>query len=561
MKKPTIWGLVFLLGAGTLAFGQAALPAFHSGPWYGTTLPTGWTALGLRSPDYIDNYDGVGGNAAGLDSSSDYIQINFSGTPAKVSYYTKINGVFATSIFKIMESANGSTWTDVQTYDSGHPVPTVVTKYEHNLLAASRYVKFLYVTKVTGNVGLDGILIEGIGVPSITFDPSGNQSIPVSNLLTLAVSITPSGSGMQSWSLLSGYAGTSSLTNGVFQMTPAAGDSSKTFNLSVIATNSVGTSTGAVQISVTPYTPPVPLIAFSPAAPYSIMATETQKLGIGVSPVGSGIQGWTLMPSNYAGSAGLVGTNFTFIAAQTDGPSNYTVSVIATNVFGSTTGTAEIAVAEYVPPPPLGSVVVDFEDAPNKDDYGMSTNTLSGRSWLLSGATSILAGDKKFGTKSMRIRADTVQDPIKLCSLTPFASGIESISLWYASYGPDGTNKLPQVSIEISTNLNTGWVTLDTFDTGAASNLTYRFNSVQVKVPVYFRLRAPYAGSDNRANIDNIIIAPYVLPSAYDTFLLQYNVTPGDPGTAAGDDLDGDGFTNTNEFTAGTNPYDEAIHP
>ena len=109
--------------------------------------------------------------------------------------------------------------------------------------------------------------------------------------------------------------------------------------------------------------------------------------------------------------------------------------------------------------------------------------------------------------------------------------------------------------------MNSDWITLDTFDTGTSAVLVSRFIDVKVKVPVFFRLWAPEAGTDKRANIDNIVIAPYSAPAGYNAFLLQYNVTPGDPGTAPDEDLDGDTFSNTNEFNALTNPYDEAVHP
>jgi hypothetical protein len=409
----------------------------------------------------------------------------------------------------------------------------------------------------SGTIGSSGPVY-----PTVSFNPSGSQSVPVSNTLTLAVSITPAGSGMQSWSLVPAYAGSASLTNGSFNFTPANSDSNKNFTLSVIATNSVGARTGTVSISVTAYVPPVPVITFSPAAPYSIMATQTQKLGVAVTPAGSGIASWSLLPA-YSGSANLVGTNFTFVSAAADASNTYAFSVVATNIYGSTTGVASIAVTGYIPPPPPGSVVVDFEDAPTKTSYAPTTNTLSGRSWLLGGVIGDLANDKKFDLKALRIRANSGDNEIKLCSLTPFAAGIESVSLWFASYGNDGTNNLPQVSVEISTNLNSGWITLDTFDTGSASQLVYRATAVKVSEPVYFRLTAPTAGTDKRADIDNIIIAPYLVPTGYDAFLLQYNVTPGDPGTAEGDDLDGDGATNLQEFNAfpKTNPYDEASHP
>ena len=556
MKNATIWSWVVLLAIALNAAGQASLPTFYSGPWKGATLPTGWTANGLRSPDYSENYDGVDGNAAGLDSSGDWIQINFSSAPSTVSYWLKGNSLSGEYTMKVQESSDGSNWTDVAVFNSSNQIPNSPAKsYTNDLLTASRYVQFIYVNKASGNVGVDGVRIAGPGVPSVSFTPNGTTNAPVSNLFTMAVSISPAGSGQKSWGMTPAYSGPASLAGGTFSFTPAVADNGKTFTVSVVATNSIGTTTGTATIAVTPYVAPVPKISFSPAAPYSIMATYTQKLGIGVSPAGSGISGWTLLPSNYAGTASLSGTNFTFVAAQTDGPSSYVFSVVATNVYGATTGTAVISVSAYVEPPPAGSVIVDFEDAPDKTTYSTTTNTLSGRSWLVGSVFGTLANDKKFDLKALRVRCNAGDNEVKLCSLTPIAAGINEVSLWFASYGNDGTNEMPQISIEISTNLDDGWITVDTFDTGASTSLVYRTTAVNVREPVYFRLRAPQAGNDKRANVDNITISPYAAPTGYDAFLLKYNATPGDPGTGPTEDLDGDGVSNTHEFIAGTNPF------
>ncbi len=563
MKNPFIWGLVFLLGAGTLAYGQATLPTSHSGPWKAGPLPTGWTQTGLGN-DYATDYDSSGANAAKFDGSGDFIQIYFSGAPSSVSYYARGNSLTGAYVYKVQESANGSTWTDVVTYtDPGNLLNnSAPVQYTNFLLSASRYVKFLYVTKVGGNVGLDGVEIVGPGVPAVTFDPSGGQSIPVSNLLTLAVTILPSGSGMQSWSLLPAYSGSASLVGGSFQFTPAAADSGGNFTLRVIATNSIGTSTGTVAIAVTAYVPPVPIVTFSPDEPYSIMATETQKLGVGVAPAGSGIQSWTLLPA-YAGSASLVTTNFSFTPAEADGPNSYTLSIFATNVYGTTTGTADIAVTAYVPPPVPGSYTVSFEDG-SKAGYASADVMLSNKLWNLDGILiGTVADDLKIGSKSARLKYTPDDGDETMTILTNvLGNGIGTISLWYGPYGSHGV-AAPVLAIEVSSSLVSGWIEVGEVDAGAVAELTYYSADVYVSEPVYVRIRSKSGTADKSANFDNLTITPYSPPSSdpYDAFLLQYNVTPGDPGTAPGDDLDGDLVTNTNEFNAGTNPYDPALHP
>ena len=402
-------------------------------------------------------------------------------------------------------------------------------------------------------------------LPTVAFTPPGPQTNAVSNTLTLAVSITPAGSGMESWSLTPSFVGSTNFTGGTFQMTPYAGDGGKTFTLRVVASNAVGKTTGTVTIAVTAYVPPKPVLTFSPAAPYSIMATQTQKLGIAMTPAGSGIEGWTLLPSNYAGSATLVGTNFTFATAQADGPSNYVLSIIATNVHGISTGTADIVVTTYVPPPAPGSYTASFEDG-IKTGYASGDVTLSNKVWNLTGILiGTSADDLKLGAKSARLKFDpTDGDETMTVQSKVMSNGVGTISMWYGPYGTHGTNA-PTLAVEISDDLASGWVEVGEAAAGAVEVLTYFSADVFVSEPVYVRIRAKSGVKDKSANFDNVTITPFSVPvpDPYEAFLLHYNVTPGDPGTARGENLDGDGATNQEEFDASpqTNPYDEAIYP
>ena len=119
------------------------------------------------------------------------------------------------------------------------------------------------------------------------------------------------------------------------------------------------------------------------------------------------------------------------------------------------------------------------------------------------------------------------------------------------------------MAIEISESLTEGWTEVGAAAAGAVSNLTFFSTDVYIGTPVYVRVRGKSGGFKRTANFDNLTITPYFPQevSAYDAYLLQYNVTPGDPGTEPEDALDGDAVNNTNESTAGTNPYDEASFP
>jgi len=501
-----------------------------------------------------------------MNSAGDNTQINFSGSPSKITYWVKKNGTSAAPYeFTVQESPDNVFWSDVAKFsDTGTQLPTTAVKYTNNLLSASRYLKLIYNIKASGiNVGFDGIEIVGPGVPSVLFNPNGTTNAPVSNEFTMAVSISPSGSGMQSWNMTPSYSGAASLTGGTFIFTPATADQNKTFTVRVIATNSIGTTTGTATVVVTPYVAPVPVINFSPAAPYGIMATYTQKLGIGVSPAGSGISGWTLLPSNYAGSATLVGTNFTFTTAAADGPATYTFTVLATNVFGTSTGTAEIIVGEYVPPPPPGAYICTFEDG-SKTGYASGDVTMSNKTWNLTGILiGTSADDLKIGSKSARLKFDPSDGEETMTVLEKvMGNGVGTVSFWYGPYGTHGEDA-PVLAIEISENLASGWVEVGAANAGAVSVLTYYSAEVYVSTPIYVRIRAKSGNTGRSANFDDVMITPYAAPSytPYEAFLLKYNVTPGDPGTAPAEDLDDDTHSNTNEFDADSNPYDPASVP
>ena len=56
--------------------------------------------------------------------------------------------------FTVQESVNGISWTTLRTHTAP---PTVYTQFTDNPQAASRYIRFYYTQKVTGNIGVDDV--------------------------------------------------------------------------------------------------------------------------------------------------------------------------------------------------------------------------------------------------------------------------------------------------------------------------------------------------------------------------------------------------------------------
>ena len=125
----------------------ASLPFSYNGGKNDIANTKGMSQNGLGS-DYnsapVLKFDGTG----------DYIIIHFNGEPGKLSYDIKGNS-YSGGTFTVQESADGDTYTDIQTHTELGGTETKT----HTLAATSRYVKFIYTEKVNGNVALGNIKI------------------------------------------------------------------------------------------------------------------------------------------------------------------------------------------------------------------------------------------------------------------------------------------------------------------------------------------------------------------------------------------------------------------
>lgn len=151
--------------AARLACGQAPLPTAWTGPWELGSPPAGWTFSGLGSTDYMPDYDGMGDGAAKLDGAGDFISIHFNSAPASVSYWIRGLTFISGGVFRVEQSADGSDWAPLKSYTNP---PATATYTSHFPSVDARHIRFIYVEKVTGNVGLDGISIACHVVPSMT---------------------------------------------------------------------------------------------------------------------------------------------------------------------------------------------------------------------------------------------------------------------------------------------------------------------------------------------------------------------------------------------------------
>jgi len=142
----------------------ASLPASWTGPWEYSTPPAGWVFSGL-GVDYNPDYDGNNDGAAKLDDTGDYISIAFDGPAASVSYWIRGLTILSGAVFRVEQSTDGAVWTALHTYTN----PPSAAAFERRFPALdARRLRFVYTEKITGNVGLDGIVIDSYVQPSIS---------------------------------------------------------------------------------------------------------------------------------------------------------------------------------------------------------------------------------------------------------------------------------------------------------------------------------------------------------------------------------------------------------
>ena len=149
------------------------------------TTALGCTLSGLGS-DYAD------APKLKFDSSGDYLLIQLADAPDKLSFNIKGYSTSGKYSFKIQESTDGQSFTDVLNITSVS-TKTVAEKMS-SLKPSTRYVKFLYAVKDAGNIGIGGISITKYASDEryvVTFDGNGHGT-PVS----LSLQESSAGSGV-----------------------------------------------------------------------------------------------------------------------------------------------------------------------------------------------------------------------------------------------------------------------------------------------------------------------------------------------------------------------------
>ena len=109
-----------------------------------------------------------------FDGTGDYVIIRLASAPGTLSYDIKGNS-FSGGQFKIQESVDGTSYSDKASYSVDG------TDIEIALTSTTRYVKFIYASKSSGNIGLGNIAIsayvEPTGVAAPTFSPVGGNFV------------------------------------------------------------------------------------------------------------------------------------------------------------------------------------------------------------------------------------------------------------------------------------------------------------------------------------------------------------------------------------------------
>lgn len=154
-----------------ISWSQATLPVTRT-IWNGAE-PTGWTESGTT--DRLTTSACSGNNACIFDTTGDWLQINFSGTPDVLTFKLRNQAMTGISKLTVQQSADGSSWTTLGEYGSGASSFTNCGDITATLSATTRYVRWTY-TKGAGNCDLDDVSITASATPQPEIDITGNAN-------------------------------------------------------------------------------------------------------------------------------------------------------------------------------------------------------------------------------------------------------------------------------------------------------------------------------------------------------------------------------------------------
>jgi len=238
MKKNIVFTVLLVL-LSLIGNTQAVLPTSWS--FTTTNLPTGWSESGTM-------FYAASGNtppAMKFDNTGDYLLINFNSNAGNLTYYLTGNS-FAGGTFTVEESNLGTVWTTLHSHNS--PPSATYAMFTDVPLATTRFIRFIYTNKVSGNIGVDDVNITiGAATPAQEINVKQGATTIVSGgsyfTSSSVASMTPSTFTIENLGTLN----TLNIASATISGTNAADFSVASFSSSVLAT-----STGNLILNFTP---------------------------------------------------------------------------------------------------------------------------------------------------------------------------------------------------------------------------------------------------------------------------------------------------------------------
>ncbi len=160
LMKTNTCAILFLLIVNFFGFAQVVLPTSWS--FATANLPLGWTQSGTG----FYNASGNTPPACKFDDTGDNLTIHFANAPGDLTYYLAGNS-FANGTFLVEESTDGIGWTTLHSHTAA--VTSNYILYTDVPLSTSRYIRFNYFSKVSGNIGLDDVNIDTVSSNNNSF--------------------------------------------------------------------------------------------------------------------------------------------------------------------------------------------------------------------------------------------------------------------------------------------------------------------------------------------------------------------------------------------------------